>query len=231
MQKNPVVGNVNKILLGAILWTVFYLRLFFDETRWNETFFGQTVPNLYQMNILYSIQIVFFAILNLNLYHYTVGKRHAVLDLPRFFKVFIFSALMVFLVQASSLYLDFPSHYGIIGYLFGEGDYAVFTRSLPALTYGLYVAGTMMFVLYLTGVIVYLYQVMKMKLNFSFAYVLRYIFILGLYGITLGHTPLGFGLEHLVVMSVYVLAAFLVYIKTKYSIRALMLAVFLLFIL
>lgn len=231
MQKNPVIGNVNKILLGAILWTVFYLRLFFDEARWNDTFLGQTIPNLYQLNILYGIQIAFFAILNLNLYHYTVGKRHAVLDLPRFFKVFIFSALMVFIVQAASLYLQFPTHYGIIGYLFGEGDYAVFTRSLPTLTYGLYVGGMMMFVLYFTGVIVYLYQVIKMKLTLSFAYLLRYLFIIGLYGITLGHTPSGFMLEHVIVMVVYVLGAFLVYIKTKYSLRALMLAVFLLFIL
>jgi hypothetical protein len=231
MQKNPVVGNVNKILLGAILWTVFYLRLFFDEVRWNQTFFGQTVPNLYQMNILYGIQIVFFAILSLNLFHYTVGKRHAVLDLPRFFKVFIFSAGMVLIVQAVSLYLQFPSHYGVIGYLFGEGDYAVFTRSLPLSTYGLYVAATMIFVLYLTGVIVYLYQVIKMKLTFSLAYVIRYVMILGLYGLALGHTPLGFEWGQLGVMVVYVLAAFIVYIKTKYSLRALILAVFLLFIL
>lgn len=38
VQKNPVVGNVNKILVGAILWTLFFIRVFFNETAWNDTF-------------------------------------------------------------------------------------------------------------------------------------------------------------------------------------------------
>lgn len=231
MQKNPVVANVNKILVGAILWTVFYLRIFFDEVRWNQTFLGSTFDNLFEPHILFSIQIVFFGILNLNLFHYTVGKRHAVLDYPRFFKVLIFTALVVLIAQVVSLYGSIPFHYGLIGYFFGEGDYALYARELSWVIYLLYTLSSMMIVFYFAGVLIYLYQVIKMKLSFPSAYVFRYFIIIALYGLTLGYTPTGFNLYHLLLMSLYVLAALMVYIKTKYSLKALMLAIILLFIL
>lgn len=231
MQKNPVVGNVNKILVGAILWTIFFIRLFFNETAWNQSFLGQTIPNLYQPNTLFAIELIFFGILNLNLYHYTVGKRHAVLDYSRFFKVFIFIALIVFLSQAASLYLHIPFHFGLIGFFFGEGEFALYQRSLPIETYLIYTASSMMLILYFSGVLIYLYQILKMKLTLSFAYFLRYLLIIFLYGVTLSYTPEGFNIYHLILMSLYVLAALLVYIKTKYSLKALVLAVILLFIL
>jgi len=231
VQKNPVVGNVNKILVGAILWTLFFIRVFFNEAAWNDTFLGETLPNLYQPHILYLIQLIFFGILNINLYHYTVGKRHAVLDYARFFKVLIFIALVVFISQTISLYLDIPFHFGLIGYFFGEGDYALYQRSLSLETYLLYTASSMMLVLYFSGVLIYLYQVLKMKLTLSFAYLLRYLFIIFLYGVTLSYTPEGFNIYHLGLMSIYVLSALLVYIKTTYSLKALVLAVILLFIL
>lgn len=231
MQKNPVIANVNKILVGAILWTAFYIRIFFDETRWNQTFFGSSFVNQFDPHILFGIQIVFFGILNLNLYHYTVGKRHAVLDYPRFFKVLIFSALVVLIAQAVSLYGDIPFHFGLIGYFFGEGSYALYARELSLLIYVLYTLSSMMIVFYFAGVLIYLYQVMKMKLNLPSAYLFRYIIIIALYGLTLGYTPSGFNVYHLGLMTFYVLAALLVYIRTKYSLKALMLAILLLFIL
>jgi hypothetical protein len=231
VQKNPVVAHVNKILIGAILWSIFYMRLYFNETDWNETLFGTTFPNLYQPLIRYGLQLIFFLILNLNLFHYTVGKRHAVLDYPRFFKVFIFIALTVFITQTVSIYLNIPFHFGLIGYFFGSGDYALFVRELPVYTYIVYMFSQMMMILYLAGVVIYLFQVLKMKLTLGFAYGLRYMMILGLYAFALGFTPVGFDLYHMILMIVYVFVAFLVYMRTTYSLRALLLAVILLFIL
>jgi hypothetical protein len=70
-----------------------------------------------------------------------------------------------------------------------------------------------------------------MKLTLGFAYGLRYMMILGLYAFALGFTPVGFDLYHMILMIVYVFVAFLVYMRTTYSLRALLLAVILLFIL
>ncbi len=231
MQKNPVIGNVNKILIGAILWGAFYLRLFFDESSWNQTFFGSTFPGLYQSEVIYGVQIVFFSILNLNLYHYTVGKRHAVLDISRFFRVFIFSALVVLAVQAATLFLDIPFHYGIIGYLFGDGVFASSMANQSYLVYGLYTLSSMLMVLYIAGILVYAYQITKMKLAFPMVYVIRFFIALGLYALVLGYSSQGFDLYHMGFMMVYVLSALLVYIKTKYSLKALILSILLLFIL
>jgi len=231
VQKNPVVAHVNKILIGAILWSIFYMRVYFDASTWDQTLFGSMFPNLYEPLILYGIQAIFFGILNLNLFHYTVGKRHAVLDYPRFFKVFIFIALIVLIAQTLSLYITIPFHFGLIGYFFGEGDYALYLRELPFYTYGIYLFAQMMLILYLSGILIYLFQVIKMKLTLGSAYGLRYLMILGLYGLTLGFTPLGFNLYHLILMVTYVFACFLVYVKTKYSLKALLLAIILLLIL
>lgn len=231
MQKNPVMSNVNKILIGAILWGAFYLRLFFNEVDWNQTFFGTTFPGLYQTEILYGIQIVFFAILNLNLYHYTVGKRHAVLDVSRFFRVFIFTALIVLSVQTATLFLNIPFHYGIIGYLFGHGEFAQNINNQSWFIYGMYVLASMLMVLYIAGILVYVYQITKMKLSFPMVYVIRYVIALGLYALVLGFSPEGFDLYHMGLMMAYVLCALLVYIKTKYSLKALILSILLLFIL
>ncbi len=231
MQKNPVIGNVNKILIGAILWGAFYIRLFFNETSWNQTFFGSSFQGLYQSEILYGIQIVFFGILNLNLYHYTVGKRHAVLDISRFFRVFIFTALIVLIVQAATLFLEIPFHYGIIGYLFGDGLYSTTLIGQSYLLYGLYTLSSMLMVLYIAGILVYAYQITKMKLSFPMVYVIRFLIALGLYMLVLGYSSLGFDLYHMGFMMIYVFFALLVYIKTKYSLKALILSILLLFIL
>jgi len=160
-----------------------------------------------------------------------VGKRHAVLDISRFFRVFIFSALVVLSVQATTLFLNIPFHYGIIGYLFGQGEFAQNMSSQSWMIYSMYVLASMLMVLYIAGILVYFYQVTKMKLAFPMVYVIRYLIALGLYALVLGFSTQGINLYHMGLMMIYVLSALLVYIKTKYSLKALILSILLLFIL
>jgi hypothetical protein len=231
MNPNPVNNNINKIFFGSIIWGVFYLYPFFDETIWDSTLFGSLFGGSYSYIFIYAIQIVFFLFLNFNLYHYTIGKKYNIFDLDKFFRVFIFSALLVLLSQFILILFDLSYHFGLIGYLIGQNNYSNLLVFESVWVYALYTIGTILMSIYIAGILVYFYQIQKMNMEFPFSLLLRLLVSLFFYGLVLATSPDGFNWIQLAFGVVYILFAVLVYIKSKYSLKALFLSLVVLFLL
>jgi len=231
MNPNPVNNNINKIFFGSIIWGVFYLYPFFNETIWDSTLFGSLFGSSYNYILIYAIQIVFFLFLNFNLYHYTIGKKYNIFDIDKFFKVFIFSALLVLLSQFLLILLNLSYHFGIIGYLIGQNNYSNMLVFESIWVYALYTVGTILMSIYIAGILVYFYQIQKMNMEFPFSMLLRLLVSLFLYGLVIATSPDGFNWIQLAFGVFYIFFSLLVYIKSKYSLKALFLSVIVLFIL
>ena len=231
MTQNPVNNNLNKIFIGSLIWGVFYIQVFFNESTWSSSLFGQLFQNSYSYVFLYVIQIVFFFFLSFNLFHYTIGKKYSLFGIDQFFKVVIFSSLLVLIVQSILIYFDLPFHFGLIGYLSGNANIAQMFESPSNWIYILYSVSTILMSIYITGILVYVYQIKKMNLDLSFSMLVRIGVILYLFGLSLGATPDGFKWIQLGFGALYIIFAFLVYIRTKFSLKALFLSLIILFIL
>ncbi|MDO9629316.1 MAG: hypothetical protein Q7I99_05385 [Acholeplasmataceae bacterium] len=231
MNPNPVNNNVNKIFFGSIIWGVFYLYPFFNESIWESTLFGSLFGGSYSYILVYAIQIVFFLFLNFNLYHYTIGKKYNLFDIDRFFRVFIFSALLVLVTQFLLILFNLSFHFGVIGYFIGQNNYSNLLVFESIWVYAFYTIGTILMSIYIAGILVYFYQVQKMNMEFPFSMLLRLLVSLFLYGLVLGTSPNGFNFVQLGFSILYILFAMLVYIKSKYSLKALFVSLIVLFLL
>jgi hypothetical protein len=231
MNQNQFNTHVNKIFFGSIIWGAFYLHLFFNATRWNETYLGSRLGVPFSYELVYAIQIVFFLFLNFNLFHYTIGKKYSAFDVDRFFRILIFIIIILILVQGVTLYFELPFHYGVIGYLVGRGELIHITAGTQVHLYIMYLAGLILSSIYISGVLVFLYQLYKMNQQLPFYIWLRIGIVLFIYGYTLGYSEAGFSFITLGLCTLYILIAYLIYIKTKYSIKALLVSLILLFLL
>jgi hypothetical protein len=229
LNSNPVYQHINKILIGSLLWTAFYLYVFFDETAWNATFFGELFQG-YSYEVIYSIQIVFFGLLVINLYHFTVGKKYSQFDFSVFFKVLISSAMVVAITQFFLHYFNLDFHFGLIGYLTGSRFNQTFVDA-SLLIYILYLIGTVLISIYIALCIVYIFQIQKMGKDIDSTILFRIGVALASLGWVLGSSPSGFDWTRLGFFALYILFACIVYLKTKYSLKAMMISILILFIL
>jgi hypothetical protein len=228
LNASIVSSHVKKIFVGAIIWVIFYLYVFFDQNTWKETLFGQLFGNTYSPGLRYGIQAVFFLILNMNLYRTVLGKRTVIFDSVKKLNVLILVSSVVLVVQTYALYSRTPFHYGIMGYLYQRGTWTHGT--LSPFVYGLYTFSSIMLATYLAGLLVYVYQIFRMGFGIPFFIVIRLLIVAVVYGLVLGHTPGGFDYATLILQGLYVLTIFVVYLLTKHSIKGLVFSAFLLFI-
>jgi hypothetical protein len=231
MNHSPIASNVNKIFLGSMIWGAFYLYVFFDESSWNNTLFGQLFTNSYSIFMVYAIQIVFFLLLNFNLFHYTIGKKYNVFGMDQFFKVFIYTGLIVLIVQFVAIFFNIPSHFGLLGYFFGSSQLSHTFVNQSVWIYFLYLTASILMSIYIAGVLVYIYQIKKMNFTFPFSLTLRISVALFVYGLVIASNPLGFDWYQLGFSTLYILFGLLVYIKSKYSLNAFILSMIILFLL
>jgi hypothetical protein len=229
MHSNPVYQHINKILIGSLLWAAFYLYVFFDESAWNATFFGELFQG-YSYEVIYLIQIVFFGLLVINLYHFTIGKKFSRFDFSVFFKVFIASAMVVAITQFFLHYFELDFHFGLIGYLTGSRFNQTFVDA-SLLIYALYLIGTILISIYIALSIIYLFQIQKMGMDVDSTVLFRIGVALAALGWALGSSPSGFDWVRLGFFALYILFACIVYLKTKYSLKAMMISILILFIL
>jgi hypothetical protein len=229
LNSNPVYQHINKILIGSLLWGAFYLYVFFDESAWNLTFFGELFQG-YSYELMYMIQIIFFGMLVINLYHFTVGKKYSQFNFSVFFKVLIASSMLVAVTQFFLQYFELNFHYGLIGYLTGSRFNQTFVDT-SLLIYILYLMGTILISIYISLFIVYLFQIKKMGLDVDSTVMFRALVALAALGWVLGSSPSGFDWIRLAFFILYILFACIVYLRTKYSLKAMMISIVILFIL
>lgn len=230
MQPSSLYPHVNKMLFGALIWTLFYIYVFFDTNAWNSSLFAGFFQNSYSYVLLYIIQFVFFLLLNVNLYTYTIGKKFNRFDIHLFFKVFIYAGVLVLLTQLIMVFYDLPFHYGFIGYFLGKSSIFGFAYDSIGL-YVLYMLSTWMLALYVALVLVYIFQIKKSNAIFNFTILYRFLVIILLMGIVLGTSQDGFNWIQLMMFSVYIAFSWIVYVKTKYNISALVVSLLILFLL
>lgn len=229
MNSNPVYQHINKILIGSLLWSAFYIYVFFNESTWNQTFFGELFQG-YSYEVIYLIQIVFFGLLVINLYHFTVGKKYSQFDFSVFFKVFIASAILVAITQFVLHYFELDFHFGLIGYLTGSRFNQTFVDA-SLFIYILYLIGTILISIYIALFLVYLFQIKKMGMDIDSTILFRAGVTLAAYGWVLGLSPSGFDWIRLAFFALYIVFACIIYLRTKYSLKAMLIALFILFIL
>ncbi len=219
---------MKKIFVGAVIWGIFYLYVFFDQNAWNETLFGQLFGGTYSPVLRYAIQATFFLILNVNLYTSVLGKRTVIFDSVKKLNVLILVSSIVLLVQIYAIRTQTPFHYGIIGYVCQRGTWT--HGMLSPFAYGLYTFSSIMLATYLAGILVYVYQIFRMGMGIPFFIVVRLLIVCLVYGLVLGHTPGGFDYASLLLQGLYVLTIFTVYLLTKHSFKGLLFSAVLLFI-
>lgn len=219
---------MKKIFVGAIIWGIFYVYVFFDQNTWNETLFGQLFGNTYSPTLRYAIQALFFLILNVNLYTSVLGKRTVGFDSVKKLNVLILVSAVVLLIQIYALRTRTPFHYGIIGYVYQKGTWT--HGMLSPFVYGLYTVSSILFATYLAGVLVYVYQIFRVGSGIPFFIIVRLLIVALVYALVLGHTPGGFDYVSLLLHGLYVLTIFIVYLLTKHSIKGLLFSAVLLFI-
>lgn len=223
-----MTSQVKKIFVGAIIWSIFYLYVFFDRNAWSETLFGRLFDDTYSPALRYTIQAIFFLILNVNLYNSVLGKRTVTFDTVKKLDVLVLVSSVVLLAQAYALYTGTPFHYGVLGYVYQHGSWT--HGSLSPFAYGLYTFATIMLSAYLAGILVYVYQIFRMGFSIPFFTVLRLVIVALLYGLVLGRTPEGFDAATLIMQGLYVLTIFIAYLVTRHSLKGLLFSAFLLFI-
>lgn len=231
MQPNPYQSHINKIFFGSIVWGIFYLHLFYDATRFDQSYVGSVLGLPYSYELVYSVQIVFFSLLIYNFIQFTIGKKYSPFDISRFFKVFIFAGLLVSIIQGILIHFGISFHFGIIGYIVGRGAYVNPIVETSLHLYILYTIGLVSMLIYISLVLVYLYQLYKTNIAFPFSTLLKMGISLFLYGYSLGFSMSGFNFLTIGFMVIYLLFGFIVYLKTKYSLKALIVSLILLFIL
>ncbi len=231
MQPNPYQSHINKIFFGSVVWGIFYLHLFYDATRFQASYVGSVLGVPYSYELIYSIQIVFFSLLIYNLIQFTIGKKYSPFDVSRFFKVFIFASLIVSIIQGVLIHFNLSFHFGLIGYFVGRGSFLNETVEQGLFLYILYSTGLILMMIYLSLVLVYIYQLYKSNISFPFSMLLKIGMTLFIYGYSLGFSFSGFSFLTLAWMVLYLLFGFIVYLKTKYSLKALIVSIILLFIL
>jgi hypothetical protein len=228
MNTTIVSFHLRKIFLGAVIWGIFYYYIFFNVKVWDQTLFGQLFNIPYTKTIIYAIQLIFFIVLTLNLYTSTIGKKNVMFTPLKTINTLIFISIIVLITQIYTLQTQTPFHYGIIGYINNSGLFA--HGFLSPLDYALYTAATIFLVIYLAGIFVYLYQIIRMNIHMPFFIIIRVLIIALIYGLTLGLTPQGFDYMSLLLYSIYVFIIFIVYLSTKHSLKGLMFAAILLFL-
>lgn len=231
MQPNPYQSHINKIFFGSIVWGIFYLHLFYDATRFQSSYVGSVLGMPYSYELVYSIQIVFFSLLIYNFIQFTIGKKYSPFGLSRFFKVFIFAGLLVSIVQGVLIHFELSFHFGVIGYIVGRGSFINQVVLTGVHLYILYTIGLIMMMIYISLVLVYFYQLYKTNISFPFSMLLKIGIILFLYGYSLGFSISGFNIFSLMFLVLYLFFSLMVYLKTKYSLKALIVSLILLLIL
>ncbi len=244
MYKTAFKGRLNQIYIGALTWGVFYLFVFHDSLRWSETVLGGLeVRDTLLVGLVF--QAVFFTILCVNLYTVVIGKKNSVFDAVKFIDVLVLTSLFVLVVYVVVRLMGLPFYLGFLRYAF---DYIIpgqLNQTNVVLDLAYIVASTVLFI-YLSGVVIFIYQMKKVYVSIAFMDYLRIGLTFALYGAVLmyQHHALietglivgdaeAFGIGMVLFMGLnvlYVLFGFLVYLRCRYSIRAVFVAMVLLFL-
>ncbi len=232
MNRTNALSNVNKFLIGSIIWFIFVMFPFYSETRFLQTSFAQHFGLNYNIMTIYAIQLVFFLVLSLNMVFHTVGKKHSVVNAKRLMQLIIAALLVVGVTQTVSIYFNIEFHFGIVRYLFGNHNaFLMDNYRFDELTFSIYIIAQVMLLTYITSMIVYVFQLKKMNMDLAFTHLLRLGVGFFLYAYTLGFAFELFSFMRLFLYSFYILAAIIIYVKTSYSLKAMLIGVFLLMVL
>ena len=224
MKAKVVKNRINRILIGAIIWGIFYLNVFYDDFIWDHTFIGELFTSSYSSYGVYSIKIIFFFLVSINLYSTTVGKANSVFNAIKALNIIIFSSLLVLVVQWYLIDSGGVFHYGFFGFLFGDNSYSHLLEDDNLIVYTLYVFSNYFEYVYYAGIVIYLYQLYKTKFSFELMYLVRIAMIIYIYSLSLGTNIQGFELSYLIYAYIYIGFGLIVYIKSKYSLASLYLA-------
>ncbi len=252
MYRAAFKRRLNQIYLGALIWGVFYLVVFHDSSRWSETVVGNLMNDESMLKNGLLFQAVFFMVLSIQLYTVVIGKKNSVFDIVKFFDVLVMTSIFVLLVYTVVRLFGLPFHVGVLR-IVSEWHVSGSSGDLMAEESLSYVLASMMLLVYLTGVLIFLYQMKRMSVSTSFMDNLRIGLTFVLYGAVLlyqyqalvetdlivGHRGLfpngAFELGPMLVMFLvlnvlYVWFGFFVYVKSRYSFRAVFVAIALLFL-
>ncbi len=246
MYKAAFKNRLNQIYLGAFIWGIFYLFVFFDSSMWSYTVVGGFFSeNTLLVGLLF--QAVFFCVLNINLYSVVIGKRNSVFNFIKFIDVFILTTLFIVLSYGVVRLLGLPFHLGFLRYAI---DYIIPSGGLNHTNLIIdvaYIVASIMMFIYLTGIAIFLYQMKKVYVSPSLMDYLRILLVFILYGAVLMHQHQGLietrlfigeleafnnGLILFLILNVlYVCFGLFIYLRSKYSFKAVFLAMVLLFLL
>ena len=224
-MKPAVIRNrINRMLLGALVWGVFYFYVFFDEAQWNKTLFGEWF-SAHDYQLAYSFKLGFFVIAGYNFYRTTLGKSRAAFIINRLLITLIFCGLLALIIQG--YFVQFESSYthsGLIGLLVGDRSYYE----------GLIISDTTILImllartfecLYFTFICIYLYQLYKVKASLPFMMQVRVFIVLAIYGYGMSLHPWDTTLVPLLLASITIVAALIVYVRSRHSVALMVLAV------
>ncbi len=240
MQKAEIRNRLHRIFIGTLIWGTFHVLIMQDGRAWFAAMEETFDASLFMAALF--IQAVFFMILNLDLYISIIGKRQSPLSIDKVFNVIIVTTLFMLLLHVVALFFDLPAHLGLARSLQE-------TASLQdGLMQAAYMFSTIMILAYVTGFFIFLYQLQKVSFKPTFMDIVRILLVLGILGVVwydqtvfiedLSIVLVSQGayeqsaLPVVLVVSAFLYALFtlLVYRFSHYSLKAVWLALILLFL-
>lgn len=231
MNEKSVSHQINRMMLHSTVWAVFALHIFYYETAWNQTFLGEFFLIPYSTLLVYTIAIGYFTVLNVNLYFSVLGKKNNLFGIKQVFSILIWVLPVLLVSQFVMINLARPFHLGLFGYYFESAGYVNIVFPIDAFAFVLYALSMALCSVYTAGIIVYFIQFSKMRIKIGFMGVVRYMVTLFLLALVMANTPSGFHLDALVFTAIYIGIGIVIYLRYKYSLRALVFAILVLFLL
>ncbi len=226
MNKTIVARRIERVFYGAIVWGVFYLYLFGNESVWNDHSIAGSIFNIpYSLTYALVFKLVFFSLAGFNFYRSTLAKGKGVFSFQRALNVVIVSLTLALLVQfITAEWLGNGSFKGFTGLLLGENP--------PPLHIGMMTIVARLFEMaYLSFLVMYLYQLVQSNMALSFMSKFRFLLVFLIYGMTL-FIPEGdaFVFTSGIIYLLYLFLAFYIYKKTQYNLALSLLSIVILII-
>jgi hypothetical protein len=229
VTKEQVRTALWKILFGLVL-IVLLINAIHLGGGWPETLSRRLLGYSFSPEMVNLVVISLMALLSFELIHFTLGKKRVLLSLPQFMNVLI--AVTCALILANGLAFVFESHqtHGVLWLIFADEaaplrEASIFQSSLLSMLSG------SMIQIYAALIVVYLYQISRIKVSLDLFDFLRIIMIImGLLVLFSFRSPI-YSMERLLFSLFALSVALVVYKRTAHSLRAYLIALVVLFVL